>query len=105
MQEGPPMPDSQQEEALRLKAEKRVKEKIELATHAGVYLIINIFLVIIWSLTGAGYPWFLWVIVGWGVGLVLHAFSYFVGSKGETRKEQMVAKEMDRLRGGQGNGE
>jgi hypothetical protein len=105
MQEGPPTPGSPDEEALRLKAEKRVKEKMGLATHVGVYLIINIFLVIIWSLTGAGYPWFLWVIVGWGVGLALHAFGYFVGLKGETRKEHMVAKEMDRLRREQGNRE
>ena len=32
----------------------------------------------IWALTGAGYFWPVWVLGGWGVGLVLHAWEAFV---------------------------
>jgi hypothetical protein len=31
-------------------------------------------LVAIWALTGAGYPWPVWPALGWGIGLVPHAF-------------------------------
>lgn len=46
-----------EEEALRQRAEKRVQDRIHLLQHIGSYIIINGFLVIVWALTGAGYPW------------------------------------------------
>jgi 2TM domain len=102
MQEGP-LPNPPVEEALRIQAEKRVKDKIELLTHLAVYAVINGFLVVIWALSGRGYPWFLWVMAGWGIGLVLHITGYFIGSKSEGAKERMVRKEMERIKKEQGN--
>ena len=47
-------------------AERRVKERLELWWHLGSYVIVNVFLIIVWAITGAGYPWFVWVMIGWG---------------------------------------
>jgi hypothetical protein len=92
----PPQPD------IREKAEKRVRQRIELLRHIGTYVIINGFLVIVWALTGAGYPWFLWVMAGWGIGLAFHIIGYAAGYRGEATKDRMVQKEMERIKKEQG---
>lgn len=88
------------EEEIREKARKRVDEKIRLLSHIGSYVIINVFLVVVWGLTSnwSGYPWFLWVMAGWGIGLVFHIVGYFTGRRGEAAKDRMIEKEMERLK-------
>lgn len=44
------------------------------ADHVRAYLVVMIALVAIWALTGAGYFWPVWPALGWGIGLVPHAF-------------------------------
>lgn len=41
--------------------------------HAAVWFAVNAFLFMIWLVTGAGFPWFLFPAGGWGIGLVAHA--------------------------------
>lgn len=36
----------------------------------GSYLSVNLTLIVIWLLTGIGYPWWLWVAAPWGAALV-----------------------------------
>ncbi len=73
---------------------------MELLRHIFVYVIVNGFLVVVWALSGAGYPWFLWVMAGWGLGLAIHAASYFTGSTGDSSREKMVQEEMERIKRG-----
>jgi fatty acid desaturase len=40
--------------------------------HATVFVAVQLLLVVVWALTGAGSPWFLYALVGWGVGLAAH---------------------------------
>ena len=40
-----------------------------------VYTIVNIGLILIWLVSGGGAFWPIWVIIGWGIGLGIHAFS------------------------------
>lgn len=40
-----------------------------------VYTIVNIGLILIWLVSGGGYFWPIWVIIGWGIGLGIHAFT------------------------------
>jgi len=70
---------------------------MDLFWHLGTYVIINGFLVIVWAITGAGYPWFIWVMVGWGIGVAFHIMQYLISSHGESRKQDMIEKEMERL--------
>jgi len=48
-------------------------ERREFAEHLRFYLSVMALLVVIWALTGMGYFWPIWPIVGWGVGIVSHA--------------------------------
>jgi hypothetical protein len=100
MVEQPPNPPVNDE--LREKAETRVNQKIALFSHLGTYVIVNAFLIVIWALSGAGYPWFLWVMAGWGIGLAFHAFNYFIGKRSDAAKERMLQKEMEKLKKEQG---
>ena len=40
--------------------------------HLTFYVAVQILLVAVWALTGAGYPWFVYPFLGWGVGLAIH---------------------------------
>ncbi len=100
----PPRPQQvtrTEESALREKAEKRVKQRTRVLEHIATYVLVNGFLVVVWALTGAGYPWFLWVMAGWGLGLALNVASYFTGSKGDSARERMIQEEIKRMREGQ----
>lgn len=56
-------------------ARRRIIRRRGLITHTVAYFVVNLFLVVIWLFTGAGYFWPGWVIAGWGVGLLLDAAS------------------------------
>ncbi len=45
------------------------------ADHLRAYVLVMVALVAIWALTGAGYFWPVWPALGWGIGLVPHAFA------------------------------
>ena len=64
--------------AARAEARKRLQAKREFGSNLVAYVVINTFLVVVWALTGAGYFWPAWVLAGWGVGLLLHAWETFV---------------------------
>jgi hypothetical protein len=38
--------------------------------HLRAYIAVNVMLVAIWALTGAGYFWPIWPILGWGIGVL-----------------------------------
>lgn len=82
---------------LREKAEKRVEEKKGFYWDLGAYAVVNAGLFLIWLITGAGYPWFVWPLLGWGVGVVFHFLSVFAFGHGDWHERQ-VEKEMERLR-------
>lgn len=63
-------------EIYRVTFEKRLaRERAGLAAHTGSFLGVNAFLAGIWGITGAGFPWFLFPLFGWGIGWVSHKTS------------------------------
>ena len=64
--------DDQRQAAIR-----RLNAKREFRVHLGVFLLVNTMLIVIWAVTGAGYFWPIWPIGGWGIALVLHAFTVY----------------------------
>jgi len=92
--------ETKSEAAIREQAEKRVKERIGIWWTIGVWLFINVFMIVIWLLSGRGYPWFLWVLLGTSVGLFFSLWGYFSGQRSESRKERMVEKEMEKIKQG-----
>lgn len=53
---------------------RRVAETM-FSAHAAVYVLVNIFLLFIWAVTGMGYFWPMWVFVPWGFALGVHAWA------------------------------
>ena len=45
--------------------------------HATVYGVVNAGLLLLNLLTSPGYLWFLWPLVGWGIGLAAHGLAVF----------------------------
>lgn len=73
------------------KAQKRVKKLKGFYHHLIMYLIANVFLVVLNLYQNPNNLWCLWVIFGWGIGLAVNAISVFVpdiffGKQWEERK-------------------
>ena len=62
------------EEQIYEEARKRVKDKKRFYSGLATYAVVNAVLVVIWALSGRGYPWFLgrW---GFGVSFYSETFS------------------------------
>jgi hypothetical protein len=79
---------------LRERALKRLQDKRGLMAHALSYVLFNGLLVTIWYITGAGFFWPMFILFGWGIGLVFNAWDVLWPEPGPDR----VEAEMDRLR-------
>ena len=62
----------------RVEARRRLQKRRDFGAHLVTYVVINAMLVGIWAITGAGYFWPAWVLLGWAVGVVLNAWDVFV---------------------------
>lgn len=58
---------------LRSRAVLRVEKKHEFKKHLFVCVVVNGACVAIWAFTGAGFFWPMFLLLIWGIGLVLHA--------------------------------
>ena len=65
------------EDDLRKQARRRLQKRSDLGAHVVSYVLINAMLVGIWAITGAGYFWPAWVMLGWGVGIALNVWDVF----------------------------
>jgi len=83
------------EEDLRKEATRRVHKRRDLGAHVVAYVVVNAMLVGIWLLTGGGYFWPAWVMLGWGVGLLLNVWDVYF-RRPVTPHD--IEQEMDRLR-------
>lgn len=63
-------------------AQKRVAFK----NHLAVYLVVNLFFWVLWYATGARlhygevFPWPIWPMMGWGIGLLFHFIGAYVNT-------------------------
>lgn len=91
-----PMLPTDDDQALRDLAFKRVKEKRDFQGHVVAYVVVNLFLWGVWAMTsGIGsYPWPVWVTLGWGIGVAMNWWS--VTRRPITAED--VDEEMHRLR-------
>jgi hypothetical protein len=68
-------------EEQRQRAVERIQAKRGFRAHLTVYLAVNALLVLIWAVTSATYFWPVWPMLGWGIGLVAHAASVYMGPR------------------------
>lgn len=57
---------------------RRSSRRRTVAVHAVLWAAVNLLLVVIWAVTGAGFPWFVFPLMGWFIGLAAHAATVFV---------------------------
>ena len=86
------------EEEIYRQAKKRVEEKKGFYTHCAIYIAVNLLLVIIWAINGVGFPWFVFPLGGWGIGVLFHFLGVFVFSKQTNWERRQIEKEVERLK-------
>ena len=80
------------------KAKKKVNTKIGFYIHLAVYIAVNAILIVINLSTSSEYMWFIWPLLGWGIGVIFHGLGVFVFSGNSQFKEKMVQKELEKLK-------
>ena len=80
------------------RARRRVEAKIGFYIHLAVYVGVNILLIIINLLTAPQHLWFIWPLMGWGVGIFFHGMStfFFTGRKFKELRDRMIEEEIKR---------
>jgi hypothetical protein len=66
-----------EDEELLVRARKRAEAKLTFYTDLGLYLIVNGLLFALWVYGGGGFPWFLFVLFFWGLGVASHGLILF----------------------------
>ena len=83
------------EQARHQEAKKRVEEIKGFYFHHISYIIVNAVLVVINLLMSPEYLWFIWPIIGWGVALLIHAFTVFGNVMGKSWEERKIKDIME----------
>jgi hypothetical protein len=82
---------------VRAHAIRQLNLKRGLQAHALTYVLANLIQVVVWfAYTPEQFFWPLWSILGWGLGLVFHAWAVFSGS---SLDEARIQREIKRLGG------
>lgn len=57
--------------------------------HSAIFVAVNLFLIVVWMISGSDTPWFLFVVFGWGIGLAAHAAAtYWISRPSDVLLEQ-----------------
>ena len=90
------------DDTLRVQALERLNKKREFRVHVLVFTLVNAFLWLIWGVvyatTGVWFPWPVFPLFGWGIGLVLHAWDTY---RRRPFSASEIERELTRLQGGQ----
>jgi fatty acid desaturase len=79
----------------RTAAIARLKAKQHLAYKAGSFAVLTVFFVAIWAISGAGYFWPAWIMVGFAFALAGELWSFY-SRKGITEAD--IEREMSKAR-------
>lgn len=102
----PPLPEDTNNNDMDAmeKARKRVKEQKEFYGHLASYVICGVFFIALNLITSPSHPWFMYFMLGWGIGLATHYFKVFgvpgSGLGSHDWEEKAIEREMRRLGGG-----
>ena len=89
------------DEERRKRARQIAETRYGFLWHLPIYIIVNLSLVAIWYFSGAGFPWPIFPIFFWGIGVIGHYIAAY-RSSGEgwiQRETQKILKEHDKAEG------
>ncbi|OUM03220.1 2TM domain-containing protein [Variovorax sp. JS1663] len=78
-------------------ARRRAGAKMGWYIHATVYLLVNLFLVLLAS--SRGQNWAMYPLLGWGLGLLIHGAVVFFVAPGGNLYDRILERERRALRG------
>jgi hypothetical protein len=84
-------------EHLHQQAKKRALAKLGFYTHLTVYVVVNLLLISINLISSAKHYWFIWPMLGWGIGICFHGLGTFLFFGGSGLKERMIQREMEKI--------
>lgn len=87
--------DDFSELAWREREARRIARRQWFWLHFAVYATIQVFLLIVWALADADYPWFIFPLFGWGVVMAAHAVYAFVIRHPDEILVERAAREQD----------
>ena len=83
--------------AFREREARQILKRRAFYLHLSIYIAVNLMLIGIWALVGGGFPWFLFVLMGWGIAIVAHGASAFLMAHPDDivleREQRRLAKE------------
>ncbi len=90
---------------LYIEARRRVVARKNFYLHFAIYIIVNAMLIVIWATTDikvaeVRFPWFLYPLIGWGIGIIFHFMAVFVFSAGNGWEKRAIEKEMQKMKNG-----
>lgn len=80
---------------LRDRALERIEKKQEFHGHLLAYVLVNAMLVGIWAVSGAGFFWPIFPLMGWGIGIGFHAWDSY---RTVEPSEERIEREIEHLR-------
>ncbi|MEM1326546.1 MAG: 2TM domain-containing protein [Bacteroidota bacterium] len=75
-------------------ARQRVKEKQKFKKGLATYIIMSIFFFLLNVFTNPGHWWFIYPVLGWGIGIASHYYKAYVAPREE---DKAMEEEMRRL--------
>lgn len=91
-----PTPNNDENDIER-QARRRAGAKLGWYVHAAVFTLVNLAL---WTLSHHAFgsrPWSVYPLLGWGLGLAMHAVAVFLLGRGSTLHQRMVERERAHL--------
>ena len=77
-------------------AKKRAEMKLGFYVHAAIFVAVNLLLLFINLTTDSTNWWFIWPLLGWGIGLFVHGVLVFFDTRTTALKEKMIRAELSR---------
>jgi hypothetical protein len=78
------------------RAKERVEGKIGFLIHLVVYVLVNGLLIVVNLITSPANLWFIYPMLGWGLGVLVHGLRTYVFTGQMKIPERMIQKEMER---------
>lgn len=98
----PYRPPVELDPTMRRRAIKRLEARRDFRIHASVYTVFMVFFTLIWVVSGVGYFWPIWPMLGWGLGLGLHGLSLRWDNEPSEKEIADEAQKLRRIRGADG---
>jgi uncharacterized membrane protein len=79
--------------ALREREARRIARRQWFWLDFAVFVTVQVFLFVVWALSSASYPWFIFPLFGWGILIAAHAVYAFVVRDPEEILVERAARE------------